>query len=149
MEDINDKEINAIRNLVGAQIRRVSSDNSGVTERHLDDDKLTAFVEGRLSEKESKPMISHLVGCNLCRGNVAQLVRLNAELGEVEVTKPITASEQGRVRRFLESFTVRLFGNDEESVFAYHAPAETQDEESLKEKEASSEKESKEEKPID
>ena len=147
MEEMNNNEINAIRSLVGAQLRRRASSKSSVaTERHLDDDMLNAFVEGRLSEKESKPVVGHLISCNFCRSNVAQLARLEAEVGETEMTRPIVVGEQGRVRRFLESFTVRLFGADEESVFAYHATAEGQDEELLKE-EKPSEKENKDEKP--
>jgi hypothetical protein len=44
--------------------------------QHLDDDLLSAFVEGRLGDAESKPVTTHLVDCGFCRNVTAELVRL-------------------------------------------------------------------------
>jgi hypothetical protein len=37
------------------------------TSFHLDEDSLAAFAEGNLAERESAPMVEHLVRCGFCR----------------------------------------------------------------------------------
>ena len=92
---------------------------------HLDEDALSAFIEGRLSEPESAPVISHLVYCGFCRRITAQLVRLESEMGGVETGAPVGSGEPGRVRRLLQELAARVIpSSDDEAVFAYHAPAE-------------------------
>lgn len=92
---------------------------------HLDEDALSAFVEGRLSEIESAPITSHLVSCNSCRRFTAQLIRLESEIGErEEAASPLPeAPEPGRIRSLLENLAARVLPVSDE-VFAYHAPAE-------------------------
>src|SRR5678816_1862759 len=46
---------------------------------HLDEDSLSAFVEGRISERESVPFVSHLVDCSFCRHVTTELIRLDSE----------------------------------------------------------------------
>lgn len=92
---------------------------------HLDEDALSAFVEGRLSETESSPVVKHLVACSFCRNITAQLVRLDSEIGESVQAAPATQEEPGRIRRLLDDLAARVFpASDDEAVFAYHAPAE-------------------------
>lgn len=95
-------------------------------ETHLDEDALSAFTEGRLSETESAPVVRHLVACSFCRHITAQLVRLDSEVGETTQASATPASEEpGRIRRLLDSLAERVFASqDDEAVFAYHAPAE-------------------------
>lgn len=90
---------------------------------HLDEDALSAFVEGRLSDAESSPVISHLIACNTCRRFTAELVRLESEIGPSEAFAPPPASEPGRIRRLLENLASRVLPESDE-VFAYHAPAD-------------------------
>jgi hypothetical protein len=91
---------------------------------HLDEDALSAFVEGRLGERESAPIISHLVNCNSCRRFTAELVRLESELGAVEPGAPPPPSEEpGRIRRLLDKLASHVLPESDE-VFAYHAPAD-------------------------
>lgn len=91
---------------------------------HLDEDALSAFVEGRLSEAESSPVISHLIACNTCRRFTAELVRLESEIGPAETLAPPPATaETGRIRRLLENLASRVLPESDE-VFAYHAPAD-------------------------
>ena len=91
---------------------------------HLDEDALSAFVEGRLSDTESRPIISHLVACNSCRRFTAELVRLESELGHMEASaSPAPAEEPSRIRNLLENLAARVLPDSEE-VFAYHAPAD-------------------------
>lgn len=90
---------------------------------HLDEDALSAFVEGHLTERESAPIISHLVACNSCRRFTAELVRLDFEVGSTEVSAPPPSKEPGRIRRLLEDLASRVLPESDE-VFAYHAPAD-------------------------
>jgi hypothetical protein len=95
-------------------------------ETHLDEDALSAFTEGRLSETESAPVVRHLVACSFCRHITAQLVRLDSEVGETTQTPATPASEEpGRIRRLLDNLAGRVFpSHDDDAVFAYHASAE-------------------------
>ena len=94
---------------------------------HLDEDALSAFVEGRLSETESSPLIQHLVACAYCRQATVQLVRLEAATipSQPLTTQTVQEEEPGRIRRLLDDLASRVLpSHDEETVFAYHAPAE-------------------------
>lgn len=95
-------------------------------DEHLDEDSLSAFVEGRLNESESASVIPHLVACGFCRRITAQLVRLESEIGEVETSAPAVTAEPGRIRSLLQDLAARVLpsSDDDEAVFAYHAPAE-------------------------
>jgi anti-sigma factor RsiW len=92
---------------------------------HLDEDALSAFVEGRLSETESAPLIKHLVSCTSCRHITAQLVRLDTELSGHETHVSVSIEEPGRIRRLLADLAARVLPSTEDNaVFAYHAPAD-------------------------
>jgi hypothetical protein len=93
---------------------------------HLDEDALSAFVEGRLSNLESAPLVRHLVGCGSCRNITAQLIRLDTELSALETeTAPLSEEEPGRIRRLLADLASRVLPSSEDDVvFAYHAPAD-------------------------
>jgi hypothetical protein len=93
---------------------------------HLDEDALSAFTEGRLSEQESAPVVRHLVACSFCRHITAQLVRLDSEVGETaQAAAPPAQEEPGRIRRMLEDMAARVFAShDDDAVFAYQAQAE-------------------------
>jgi hypothetical protein len=90
---------------------------------HLDEDALTAFVESRLSEVEARPMVSHLVQCEVCRRASAELLEL-AEVFQADepgVIPGSTVAEPGGLRRFLEDLVSRIVGSDEQAVLAYHS----------------------------
>ena len=92
---------------------------------HLDEDALSAYMEGRLTEAEASPIIVHLVSCGFCRRITAQLVRLESDLGVEERSNVDAPPEQGRIRRLLSELASRVmpFSGDD-AVLAYHAPAE-------------------------
>jgi hypothetical protein len=97
-----------------------------LTDVHLDEDALNAFVEGRLGERESAPVIKHLVACGHCRQATSQLVRLETETVIASSQTPLASQEEepGRIRRLLEDLASRvLLSSEEDAVFAYHAPA--------------------------
>ena len=125
----SNREIEAMRRMIHQHLQSRALDAPpmlmGV---HLDEDALNAFVEGRLSERESAPIIKHLVACSYCRHATSQLVRLESETVLAPATTALDArptEEPGRIRRLLEDLASRVMpSDDEETVFAYHAPAE-------------------------
>ena len=99
---------------------------------HLDEDAISAFVEGRLEEAESSSLISHLVQCSSCRYTTAQLVRLESQFDpEIEAS---AEESPGRVRSFIESLAARITPSfEEDAVFAYQNPEPDQAAESVSE----------------
>ncbi|MDT4897092.1 MAG: hypothetical protein QOH25_2169 [Acidobacteriota bacterium] len=123
----SNKESDRLRRLVHQHLqhRPASLAPASSLGAHLDEDALSAFIEGRLSNLESAPLVRHLVGCGSCRRITAQLIRLDTELSGVE-TETIPASEEpGRIRRLLADLASRVLPSSEDDVvFAYHAPAD-------------------------
>jgi hypothetical protein len=121
----SNKESERLRQILHGHLRRASFAQKSGVGRHLDEDALSAFVEGRLSEIESAPLIKHLVSCTSCRQITAQLVRLDTELSGREVVEHAPSDEPGRIRRLLSDLASRVLpSTEEEAVFAYHAPAD-------------------------
>lgn len=124
----SNREIEAMRRMIQQHLQqRALATPSMLMDVHLDEDALNSFVEGRLSEPESAPVIKHLVACGYCRQATSQLVRLETETGIAAHTEPVATpqEEPGRIRRLLEDLASRVLpSSEEETVFAYHAPAE-------------------------
>ena len=125
----SNKETDSIRRLIHQRLQRGAlkgaSQGSG---GHFDEDALSAFVEGRLSETEAAPFTSHLVRCDFCRRITAQLIRLESEVATIGTEVPpqrSTEEEPGRFRRLLSDLASRVVpSSEDDAVFAYHAPAE-------------------------
>lgn len=97
--------------------------------KHLDEDSLTAFVEGNLREKEAKPIVSHLVDCSFCRQVTAELVKLDFAFADENVETVAQRSEEpSPVSKVLNDVLARIFGSNEGVVFA-HQEAEEETEE--------------------
>jgi Putative zinc-finger len=123
----SNKESDRLRRLVHQHLQRrpASLAPASPTGAHLDEDALSAFIEGRLSSLESAPLVRHLVGCGSCRQITAQLIRLDTELSGVETQAPAPVEEPGRIRRLLADLASRVLPSSEDDVvFAYHAPAD-------------------------
>lgn len=132
----NDRKNETVRRMVHNYLQAsarvtgslTAADAPAIASRHLDEDALSAFVEGRLAEREAAPFVAHLIGCAACRHITARLVRLQAETSDTVMAVGSEQSfheEPGRVRRLLDDLASRLsFVSGEESVFAYHAPAD-------------------------
>ena len=123
----NNRETEGIRLMIHQHLQRSATNALPiVADVHLDEDALSAFVEGRLTETESSPVIQHLVGCGFCRRATAQLIRLESEIGPTETATPAVEQEEpGRIRSLLDNLASRVLPQSEgDSVFAYHAPAE-------------------------
>ncbi len=112
----------AIQDLVGQFLKVRSANELGraATGPHLDQDSLAAFTEGALSEREAKPIVSHLVDCSFCRHITAELVRLDMAFAETPVTVAATeASEPKKVSEVLGRLISRIFGTTDGAVFAH------------------------------
>lgn len=123
----SNKESDLVRRMVHQHLRRRASlaPTASTVGAHLDEDRLNAFVEGRLGELESAPVTRHLVACDSCRNITAQLVRLDTELSDVETETPAQSEEPGRIRRLLADLASRVLPSSEgDVVFGYHAPAD-------------------------
>jgi hypothetical protein len=123
----NNRETEGIRLMIHQHLQRSAMVAPPVAANlHLDEDALSAFVEGRLTETESSPVIQHLVGCAFCRRATAQLIRLESEIGPAESAPSETdRDEPGRIRSLLDNLASRVLPQSEgDAVFAYHAPAE-------------------------
>ncbi len=100
---------------------------------HVDEDSLATFAEGRLGERESGPVVSHLVDCSFCRHVSAQLIRLNAEFAETEAeTVTLPGVEPARISEVLSGLFSKIFGTTDGAVFAH----EEKDEEKPEEKDS-------------
>ena len=102
---------------------------------HVDEDMITAFVEGNLSEKEAKPVVSHLVDCSFCLHVSAELVRLEAAFADEPLVIKETAEESAGVGRVFSGILEKIFGSTESAVFAH----EEKDEESEEDRSSDSE----------
>jgi hypothetical protein len=93
--------------------------------KHLDEDSLTAFVEGNLREKESLPIVNHLVDCTFCRHVTAELVKLDFALADENVHVVAQKSEElSPVSKVLNDILARIFGSNEGVVFAHQETEE-------------------------
>jgi len=132
---LNSKEIR-IQGLLDSYLRTSAANKElAPATDHLDEDSLTAFVEGNLDENEAKPMVSHLADCSFCRHVSAELIKLDvAFVDEVEPAAVIN-EDPASVGSVLSGILSRIFGTNEAAVFAHN------EEEDEKKKESKSEEE--------
>ena len=113
-------------------LKNKTSETSPINETHLDEDSISAFVDGALSQRESEPIMRHLVGCSPCRKITGQLARLAEELNEQPESISVAAAQPNRLQQFLQSFGLSGFGLSDDAVFAHNDSSEedkTEDEE--------------------
>ena len=102
---------------------------------HIDEDSLSAFVEGTLNTRESDSIVSHLVDCGFCRHETAELIRLDLAFAEEETSAITDTSVQpARISEVLSGLFSKIFGSTEGAVFAHEekkddATEETKDDE--------------------
>jgi hypothetical protein len=123
--ELNKKD--CIREIVAQRLKSVAaSELSNVPAgSHVDEDLIAAFVEGRLTDTEYKPVLSHLAACGLCRRTSAQFVQLENQI-DAEVS-PATQDEPGRLEALLARLRSAVPEVNEEVVFAYENPSEEED----------------------
>ena len=96
---------------------------------HLDQDTLAAFSEGTLNERESGPVVSHLVDCSFCRHITAELVRLEFEFAEEPVAARADSSEPTKISAVLSGLFEKIFGSAENAVLAHEEKKDDQEKE--------------------
>lgn len=118
------KNTEAIREMIDYRLKSISASATIALplESHLDEDTISAFVEGRLSATESKPVLSHLTACGSCRRVSAELVRVENQI-DAEPEPGSEAEEPGRLQAFLTNLQ-SLVTPGEDVVFAYQNPEE-------------------------
>ena len=121
------KETEAIRYMIHERLRARLAMESLSLESHLDEDTICAFVEGRLEEAESSPVISHLIACTSCRQTTAQLIRFGSQF-DAETESAALEENPGRVRQLLDRLGSHVAPPfEEDTVFAYHDPSAESD----------------------
>jgi hypothetical protein len=124
-----------IQGLLDRYLNRQAADNRLSTQdNHLDEDSLTAFVEGNLSQRESTPIISHLVDCTFCRHVTAELVRLDLAFADVPLAAVKAEKQPSKVSEVLSGILSRIFGTNDSAVFAHHQEEEDSEKPDTEEK---------------
>ena len=122
-----DFDKSAIARLIDVRLKaRLQDESQSVAPTtHLDADAVAAFVEGRLDEAQSRPMIAHLVRCASCLHITAQLIHFQPEMDEVSsASRP--DEDAGPLQRFLERIAAGVLpSTTEDAVFAYQDNGES------------------------
>lgn len=117
--NMSSEELN-IQNLLSNYLRLRVSNNGLMSEgQHLDEDSLSAFIEGSLGQKESVPIVNHLVDCSFCRHLTAELVRLDFAFADEPSPVIAAGKEPSKISEVLSSILGRIFGTTDGVVFAH------------------------------
>jgi hypothetical protein len=141
MEDTNNmgSEEAKIQSLLEAFLRSRPSLKSSAAETsfHLDEDSLAAFAEGNLAERESVPVVDHLVRCGFCRHKTAELVRLSMEFEGIapEPTPVANVSEPSKISEVLSGLLAKIFGSTSDQAVFAHEEKKAEDGELVEKKE--------------
>lgn len=108
------------------------SDISGSL-HHLDDDTLTAFTEGSISQREARPVVAHLAACGHCRNITVELVRTEMAMAGEDRTELAAESTPASVSSVLSGIVSRLFERSDAAVFAHGEKEEDTDDDKTKE----------------
>lgn len=101
--------------------RKSLKSSAAETSFHVDEDFLTAFAEGNLGERESMPIVNHLVNCGFCRHKTAELIRLDLEFSPGdEERSPVSAAEPHKISEVLSGLLAKIFGSADGAVFAHN-----------------------------
>ncbi|MCA1589893.1 MAG: hypothetical protein LC734_05770, partial [Acidobacteria bacterium] len=82
-----------------------------------------------LSERESAPLLSHLVDCSFCRHRTAELVRLDLDFSaesDTRAPQPSTATPS-KIGDVLSGLVSRIFGTTDSTAFAHQETSEAED----------------------
>lgn len=132
---LNSKEIR-IQGLLDSYLRTSAANKElSPDTNHLDEDSLTAFVEGNLDEIEATPIVSHLAECTFCRHVSAELIKLDAAFADEVETNVVISEDPASVGSVLSGILSRIFGTNDAAVFAHNEEEETEEEETKSEEE--------------
>lgn len=118
-----------IQGLLDRYLRsQAAGDDLSSHKQHLDEDLLAAFTEGNLSEREAKPIISHLINCSFCRNVTAELVKLDLAFAGETVQPAVSEDKPSRISEVLGNLLSNIFGTDDGAVFAHQEKEENSEE---------------------
>jgi hypothetical protein len=132
-ERYNNPQETAIQDLLGQYLKARSSAefNRAADGPHLDQDSLAAFTEGTLSEREAKPLVSHLIDCSFCRHITAELIRLDLAFADTPATeRTAETAEPRKVSEVLSGLLSKIFGTTDGAVFAHNEKEEDEEKKS-------------------
>ena len=117
--------------------RYLASGNNRVAAEgsHIDDDSLSAFVEGTLNKRESDSIVTHLVDCGFCRHTTAELIRLDLAFAEKVPAQIAAQAEPSKISEVLSGIFSKIFGTTDGAVFAHEEKGEEEKKEKDEEKE--------------
>ncbi|NNE68590.1 MAG: hypothetical protein HKN33_18640 [Pyrinomonadaceae bacterium] len=125
-----------IQNALGAFLRaRNGLSNVDSESQHLDEDVLSAFVEGSLSESEAKPVVSHMADCGYCLHVSAELIKLDLAFADEARPAALPEAEPSKVSEVLGGILSRIFGTNDGAVFAHEEKSEDENVDAEKEDE--------------
>ena len=116
--NIRSEEIR-FQGLLDRYLNHQATSTGNHADSHLDEDSLSAFVEGNLSEREAAPIVSHLVDCSFCRHVTADLSRLDLAFADEPAVAAERDAQPSKVSEVLGGLLSRLFGTSEGAVFAH------------------------------
>lgn len=86
--------------------------NSNHNQLHLDEDILSAFVEGAVTENQAVPVLKHLIHCAFCRRITTQLAELSENFAEIPVsTSSVKTNSWGELWNNLTESVSRSYDN--------------------------------------
>src|SRR5688500_14350867 len=110
-----------MREIIAQRLKSVAASelSNAPASSHVDEDLIAAFVEGRLTDTECKPVLSHLAACGFCRRTSAQFVQLENQIDDDVST--VSEEEPGRLEALLSRLRSAVPSAREEVVFAYNS----------------------------
>ena len=125
-----------IQGLLDRFLKVRSVENVAVASQdHLDEDTLSAFVEGNLKEREAKPIVSHLVDCSFCKKITTELVRLDLAFESAPQREAAPETQPTKIADVLGGILNRIFGSNDGAVFAHHEKEENKEDKKEESKE--------------
>ena len=106
---------------------RASGQDFAKDAEHLDEDSLTAFVEGNLVRREAQPVINHLVACSFCRHITAELVKLDFAFARESGPVANSSESPSKISEVLHGLFSRIFASTDNTVFAHQEEEEKED----------------------
>ena len=114
--EMNQQEL-TIQGLIGQYL--AASPRTSTKTDHLDQDTLTAFVEGSLNLQASENAVGHLVACSHCRHISAELIRLDLEFADSAPVEIGTTAAPSTISEVLSGLFSKIFGTSDGAVFAH------------------------------
>ncbi|MGI8467478.1 MAG: hypothetical protein ACR2N3_03415 [Pyrinomonadaceae bacterium] len=115
-------EISKIQKLLARYLQSCSS--TADSKSHLDEDSLSAFVEGRLSQPESSFILKHLTSCSFCLHIAAELAKFEYEFADEKIPVAVSpADKPEKISDVLNGLLSKFFGASDGAVFAHQEDA--------------------------